>query len=64
MVKEEEKVVFVYELDKLHKEYRKCTDFSMRLQIEEDIALLEKALTFSGTSRRNPSICPEKPPID
>lgn len=64
MVKEEEKVVFVCELDKLHKEYRKCTDFSMRLQIEEDIALLEKALNMSGMVRRNPSINREKPPID
>ncbi|HSJ36975.1 MAG TPA: hypothetical protein VK945_02030 [Planococcus sp. (in: firmicutes)] len=47
MVKEEEKVVFVCELDKLRIEYRKCTDLSIRLQIEEDIALLQKALTIT-----------------
>lgn len=47
MVKEEEKVIFVCELDKLHIEYRKCKDLSMRLQIEEDIALLQKALTIT-----------------
>ena len=48
MVKEEEKVVFVYELDKLQHEYRKCTDLSMRQQIREDIALLQKVISNSG----------------
>lgn len=47
MVKEEEKVVFVCELDKMHIEYQRCTDLSMRLQIGEDIALLQKALTLT-----------------
>lgn len=47
MVKEEEKVVFVYELDKLCDEYRKCTDLSMRQQIREDIVLLQKVITIS-----------------
>ena len=47
MVGEEERVVFVCELDKLRIEYRKCTDLLMRLQIEEDIALLQKALTIA-----------------
>ena len=45
MVKEEEKVVFVYELDKLRHEYRKCTDLSMRQQIREDIVLLQKVIS-------------------
>lgn len=45
MVKEEEKAVFVCELDKLHIEYRKCTDLSVRFQIGEDISLLQQALT-------------------
>lgn len=47
MVKEEEKVIFVCELDKMHIEYQRCTDLSMRLQIGEDIALLQKALTIT-----------------
>ena len=47
MVEEEEKVFFVCELDKLRIEYRKCTDLSIRLQIEEHIALLQKALTIT-----------------
>jgi len=51
LVKEEEKVVFVCELDKMHIEYQKCTDLSMRLQIEEDISLLEKALTIAESAR-------------
>lgn len=47
MVKEEEKVVFVYELDKLQHEYRKCTDLSMRQQIREDIVLLQRVISNS-----------------
>lgn len=47
MVKEEEKAVFVCELDKLHIEYRKCTDLSVRFRIEEDISLLQQALTIT-----------------
>ena len=45
MVKEEEKVVFVYELDKLQHEYRKCTDLSMRQKIREDITLLQEVIS-------------------
>ncbi|MFD1032255.1 hypothetical protein [Metaplanococcus flavidus] len=45
MVEEEEKVVFVCELYKLRDEYRKCPDLSLRVQIQEDITLLQKALT-------------------
>ncbi|WP_154718718.1 hypothetical protein [Planococcus salinarum] len=47
MVKEEEKVVFIGELDKMRDEYRKCRDLSLRLQIEEDIELLQKAIIIS-----------------
>lgn len=47
MVKEEEKVVFVGELDKLRDEYRKCPNLSLRQQIEEDIKLLQNAITIS-----------------
>nr|WP_211266086.1 hypothetical protein [Planococcus salinarum] len=43
VVKEEEKVVFIGELDKMRDEYRKCRDLSLRLQIEEDIELLQKS---------------------
>ncbi|WP_422122128.1 hypothetical protein DHX103_09865 [Planococcus sp. X10-3] len=51
MVKEEEKVVFVSELDKLRDEYRKCPDLYLRVQIKEDIALLQKAITISETGQ-------------
>lgn len=47
MVKEEEKVVFVYELDKLQDDYRKCRNLSMRQLIREDISLLQKAISLS-----------------
>ncbi len=49
MVKEEERVVFVYELDKLRHEYRKCADLSMREQIREDIVLLQNVISNSET---------------
>ncbi|WP_203334123.1 hypothetical protein [Planococcus beigongshangi] len=57
MVKEEEKVVFVYELDKLRHEYRKCTNLSMRQQIREDISLLQ---TVIGIAEEHPSNYREK----
>lgn len=47
MVKEEEKVVFVGELGKLRDEYRKCPNLTLRQQIEEDIKLLQNAITIS-----------------
>lgn len=53
MVKEEEKVVFVCELDKLRHEFRKCTDLSMRLQIGEDISLLQKAISIFENERND-----------
>ncbi len=47
MVKEEEKAFFVYELDKLYDDFRKCTDLTMRGQIQEDIDLLQKVIILS-----------------
>lgn len=47
MVKEEEKAFFIYELDKLYDDYRKCTDLIIRGQIQEDIDLLQEVIIIS-----------------
>jgi hypothetical protein len=45
MVTKEERVVFETELDKLNREYRKCGNRSLKLQIEKDICLIRSAIS-------------------
>lgn len=47
MIKEEEKMIFRYELDKLLDDFRKCNDRLMRQKIKADIVLVQKVMTLS-----------------
>lgn len=51
MVTEEERVVFEYELHKLHREHRKCVNMSLKLQIEKDISLIKSAISTVSEQR-------------
>ncbi|WP_185960014.1 hypothetical protein [Planococcus soli] len=44
MITEEELAFFEYELIKLMAEYRRCTDQSVKLKIQEDMVWLKSAI--------------------